>query len=299
MRATTRIQSPTGEVYPLSHGDIVGRLPTAALHLDDGRVSEAHAMISLREQSLKLIALRGRFAVDDVAVKEVVLEAGLDIEVARGLFLHVIDVVLPDEVLGIEGDGLIRQALPPVASILFEGGLRLSSKWVEGAPVHIWSSGSAWRLAEGGGDPRLVQPGDVLRVGGRVVNFVAMPLQETQQTPTRLVDGICAPLHIIAAYDTVHIRSDGSEALALGGIQARVVSELVSVEGPISWKALAAALWRDHDDPFVLRPRLDVTLARIRRRLRSARIRSNLIRADGAGSIELFLHPEDRVEDRT
>jgi len=286
-------------VHILGHGGIVGRLPSAALHLDDGRVSEAHAMVSLREQSLKLISLRGRFAVDDVPLKEVTLAAGLDIELARGLFLHVIDVVLPDEVLGIEGAGLTRQAVPPVASIVDDGGLRLSAKWVEHALDHVWSYGSVWRMAEGAGQARTVQPGATVQLNGQTLSFVAIPLRETQRTPTRRFGGISSPLHIIAAFDTVHFRRDGAVALALGGIQARTVSELVSVDGPIHWNALAAALWRDRADPMVLRPRLDVTLARVRRRLREAGIRSDLIRADGAGSIELFLQPGDRVEDRT
>ena len=34
------------------------------LHVDDARVSEAHALVSLRGRELQLLALRGRFAVD-------------------------------------------------------------------------------------------------------------------------------------------------------------------------------------------------------------------------------------------
>ena len=37
---------------------------SAALHLDDPRVSEAHAMVSIRGSELKLLALRGRFQID-------------------------------------------------------------------------------------------------------------------------------------------------------------------------------------------------------------------------------------------
>lgn len=39
-------------------GDLIGRLPGAALQIADPRVSEAHAMVSLRAGELVLLALR-------------------------------------------------------------------------------------------------------------------------------------------------------------------------------------------------------------------------------------------------
>jgi hypothetical protein len=47
------------------------------------------------------------------------------------------------------------------------------------------------------------------------------------------------------------------------------------------------------------RGRLDTLLSRVRRRLRAAGLRADLVRADGAGAIELLLYPHDRVDDRT
>ena len=58
MRPTVSLQLPDGSIHELGHGDLIGRLWTAALHLDDGRISEAHAMISLRGSELHLLALR-------------------------------------------------------------------------------------------------------------------------------------------------------------------------------------------------------------------------------------------------
>jgi len=60
MRAFVRLRCTDGSIAELTHGDLIGRLGTAALHFDDARISEAHAMISLRGQELKLLALRGR-----------------------------------------------------------------------------------------------------------------------------------------------------------------------------------------------------------------------------------------------
>ncbi len=64
MRAFVRFQLPDGTQRDLYPGDIIGRLWSAALHVDDARVSEAHALVSLRGRELQLLALRGRFAVD-------------------------------------------------------------------------------------------------------------------------------------------------------------------------------------------------------------------------------------------
>ena len=61
--ATVYLLTPDGEEHALIPGDLIGRMHTAALHLDDGRVSEAHAMVSLRDGSLRLLSLRGGFSV--------------------------------------------------------------------------------------------------------------------------------------------------------------------------------------------------------------------------------------------
>jgi hypothetical protein len=87
--------------------------------------------------------------------------------------------------------------------------------------------------------------------------------------------------------------------VTLGGLQARLVSELVAIDGPVSWSVLAEELWPDGDDAFLRRNRLDTLLSRLRRRFRAAGLRADLVRADGSGTVELFLYPHDRVEDRT
>lgn len=49
----------------------------------------------------------------------------------------------------------------------------------------------------------------------------------------------------------------------------------------------------------MLRKKWDVSLARLRARLKEARIRPDLLRSAGTGQLELVLRPEDHVEDRT
>lgn len=296
MRAWVHLRAPSGQRYELGHGDIVGRLRTAALCIDDGRVSEAHAMVSLREQELRLISLRGAFAIDGRPLREVALRAGLRVQLARDLFVDVEEVCLPPEVLGIEGPELPRQALPPVCS--FVGApLRLARGWVEGAHAHAWSTGEDWRLRVGESE-QLIGAGDVLGIAEERLQVVAIPLADAGRTATRHGE-VNAPLHVVASFDTVHVQRDGVVVVTLSGVLARLVSELVAFGGPVAWETLSRELWPREEDSLVRRGRLDANLSRIRRSLRSASVRTDLVRTDGAGCVELLLHRDDTVEDRT
>jgi hypothetical protein len=70
-------EAPGGRIWHLRPGDIVGRMPTAALQLNDPRVSEAHGLVSLRGYRLRLLSLRGRFAVAGRPTTDLELEPGL------------------------------------------------------------------------------------------------------------------------------------------------------------------------------------------------------------------------------
>ena len=92
MRACVRLRGPDDRWFELVPGDVIGRLASAAMPLDDARVSEAHAMISLREGEIRLIALRGLFAVDGHPVSEVSLRPGLEILLAQDLAIEVVEI---------------------------------------------------------------------------------------------------------------------------------------------------------------------------------------------------------------
>jgi len=295
MRASVRLRGPDDRWFELVHGDVIGRLATAAMPLDDARVSEAHAMISLREGELRLIALRGMFAVDGAPMSEVRLQPGMRILLAQDLPVEVEDVVLPATVLGVEGPGLRRQILPSVCSVV--PGPRLVSGFVADAAVWIWSDGDGWRIrvAQGKANPLLA--GDALGVFGLVA--VEIPLAAAGLAATRRQGSVDAPLRIQARFDTVHIHREGVEVGVLSGILARIVSELVVLNGPVHWATLAGQLWPREPDADVLRSRLDVNLSRLRRRLRELRVRADLVRTDGAGFIELLTYAHDTVEDQT
>ena len=90
----------------------------------------------------------------------------------------------------------------------------------------------------------------------------------------------------------------GWPVVTFGGMAARLLTELVAFDGPVTWEVLARELWPDEPDRHALRRRLDVTVARLRARLRDERVRSDLLRADGSGCFQLVLYEGDSVEDR-
>ncbi len=297
MRAYARFRLPDGTRVELGHGDLIGRLWSAALSLADGRISEAHAMVSLRGHELKLLALRGRFALEGRPQSSLVLQPGQRIAFAEGLELVVEDIQLPTMVLGIEGDGLPRQVLNGVCSLMTRPRPEVVPRFVD-APAHIWTDGEGW-LLKLDGEPRVLSPGDSWELDGRSFRAVAARLESAGRTATRLVGGVHRVLRVVANFDTAHIHSEGGQALALSGLSARILSELVAFDGPVPWLVLAQELWPKESDPHLLRRKLDVNLSRLRRKLREAQIRPDLIRADGFGHFELFLKEGDRAEDCT
>lgn len=279
------------------HGDLIGRLWTAGLQIDDGRISEAHALISLRAGAFQLLALRGAFAVNGKLLERVELVPGLVVQLARGVELQVVEVHLPDHVLALEGPGLPRQALPGVASLL--PGPRLVAGWRQDALVHTWATGEGVRIQPVGEPRRPLNVGDRFHVDGTELVAVALPLGSAGNEATRRGGSLARPLTVVAHFDTVHILRDGLPAVPLSGKQARLVSELAAVGTSLAWLELARLLWPDEADAPLLRARLDVVLTRIRRRLRARGVRDDLVRADGAGQIELVLYGQDTLQDRT
>ena len=135
MRVRALVRLPDDSLHELLPGDIVGRMRRADLHLDDARVSEAHALVSLRGDELKFLALRGAFAVAGKPLREVVLRAGLEIQLARGVHLRVQEVSLPTEVLALEAEDFPTEPLPAVGSLVDPATPRLVPKFVADAAL--------------------------------------------------------------------------------------------------------------------------------------------------------------------
>jgi hypothetical protein len=106
------------------------------------------------------------------------------------------------------------------------------------------------------------------------------------------------PLRVIARYDTVQLVREGHPTVLISGHMARVLSDLVVAQAPISWQDLAVSIWGDLDKN-VLRRRWDMQLVRFRQKLRAQGIREDLLSADGSGLLELLIGPGDTVVDET
>lgn len=298
MHACVHVRLPDGRVEPLVPGDILGRIWNAAVRFDDPHVSEAHAMVSLRGAELQLLALRRRLQVHGKSVDAVTLEPGLRVHLAPAVELVIESVVVPDEVLGLEGDGLAAQALPGTCSLVRAPHLRLAPGAATNALATFWCSGDTWRARVGDGEAFDLRVGSTLVADGVPLRAVAIPLGDAGPGRTR-ADLFGGPLRVVAWFDTVHIHRAGASPVALSGQLARIVSELVAVGAPVPWQDVAAVLWPAVDDRDVLRRRWDVLLVRLRDRLRDGGVRPDLVRSSRLGLVELVLQDGDTVEDRT
>ncbi|MBT9558178.1 MAG: winged helix-turn-helix domain-containing protein [Myxococcales bacterium] len=296
MRAFAQLRTPDGGLVELGHGDLIGRLWSAALPLDDPRISEAHAMVSHRDGALKLLALRGRLGVGRDDVAELELSRGLIVTLARGLSLTVVAVRLPAEVLGIDAPGLGRRVLAGVNSFTLTPRPTLLPHYVPGADALIWSSGASWRVRVGDEPDRLWSVGDVITLPGLVITAVAIPVQQAEEKVTLGSTSGLRPLRIVARFDTVHLQERDQTVLTLDGVGARIISELGLLGGPVRWEVLAAELWPGAPAER-LRTRLDTAIMRLRAALRDAGVRPDLVRTTGTGHVELLLHPRDELVD--
>ncbi len=296
--AHVRVRAPDGGEVLLYPGELIGRVPTAALLVDDPRVSEAHALVSLRRGRLMLLALRRMVLVEGRPVREVALAAGLRVELATGLAIDVLEARIPERVLAVEAQGLGLRRLGPVASLFGGATPRLLGRFDAEAPAHVWSLGAGWR-ARVGGESRAVAPGDAIEIDGVRFAFVEVDRPRAASS-TRGPEGHLAPMRIVTFYDGVEIHRAGHPVVTIGGLGARILSELAALGGPVPWQTVAEELWPDaRQRPEVdLRQRWDAALRRLRRKLRDAHVRSDLVRADHSGFFQLVLAAGDALEDR-
>ena len=310
MQARAVIQVGDGRVVELGHGDLVGRLRVCRLTFDDPRISEAHAMVSLRGDTLRLLSLRGRFTVDGVAQAEVVLqpgqrlafapEPGGDATTAATTACDVLEVVLPDAVLGLEGPGVPLQVLLGTTSIITAPVPTLRSGVIADAAGWLSFADDGWHLLRRGDlASTTVIPDVAIDVDGLRLMPRLVSLTDAGAPPTHVEIKNWA-LRLVARFHSVHIHhGDDARPLTLDGVAARIISELVQLDGPTGWEIVAREIWPDGSAEPVLRGRWDAQLSRLRSRLRQAGIRPDLVRSDRHGFVELVVGAGDTVVDET
>lgn len=296
MRPSARFKTTDGRVTELGHGDLVGRLESAALYIDDPRVSEAHAMVSLRGTALKLLALRGRFTVRGKPLAAVELTPGLVVDLARGLTLEVVDVTLPDRVLGLRVAGMEVRVLAGVCSLFGGAKAELRAGFHADALAHVWARAAGLQVRRREGPDVTLRAGDTATVDGVAVEVVEMALEADGQYVTTARGAVAAPLELVTRYASAHIFREHEPALVLSGISARILSELVAFGVPAPWATVACEIWPD-EEPDAVRAKWDVNLGRLRKKLEDARIRGDLVYSDGRGNVELRLERGDVARD--
>lgn len=298
-RPTVTFRTPDDGLATLSPGDILGRMWGAALRLDHPRVSEAHAMVSLRGDTLQLLRLRGGLWVDDRQLTEVELAPGMRVRLTQELSLDVVDVDLPEDVLVLQVDGGPEVPLTgSVYALHTADGEAVCARYVAGAGAYLWSTSSGMALALAGQPAALLEPGREWALGPHRYAVHARAAGAVGALATEL--GGNEPMRIVARYDVVHIHREGRPPVELVGVAARIVSELVAVGGVESCDAVAMEVCgAGNPDPGQLRKRLDKNLWTLRRKLAAARIRPDLVRTTGTGHLELVLYEGDRAVDET
>ncbi len=286
-----------GSQVVLSSGDLIGRADTAALILDDPRVSEAHAIVSFRRGKLCLLSLRRMIAVDGKPVSELSLEPQMVVEFAPGLYLKVLKVELPKTVLGIRAKGLRQRTLNQVSSIYSEPSPDVVGRFEPEAPAHLWFVGNQAKLTVEGDESRVLQAGQSFLVGRVEFEVLDIECRKAGNASTALDGSLQAPLELIGYFDSVEIRRYQQPSVHFGGLGARIISELIAVQGPVSWRGLARELWPNDERDVELRRKWDASLARLRRKLREQGIRGDLLVSDGAGCIQLCLYKGDVTRD--
>lgn len=292
------LRLPNGELRTVGPGALVGRSFAADVRLDDGRISEAHAFLSLRGGHFVLFALRGRLRVHGRDALRVELHEGLAIELARGVALEVAQLAAPQRALSVRGPGLEDQVLSEVCSLYLEPLPHLVPGHHGDAAATLFSDGLGWTLRLASGDQREVRAGETAEVNGFALTFSDRQLghAEVAETAPLLPGGA---LRLVSHFDSVQLIDEGGTArCVVTGMPARLMAELLAYGGPVEWRALARALWGQGEPDLVLRNRLDVTLAKLRRQIKAGGIHRDLVVAHRTGLLELLLYPGDKVEDR-
>jgi hypothetical protein len=299
LMATVRIGGWAGRVRP---GDVIGRLHTSVVPLQDPRVSEAHALVSFRAGELWLLALRGRLRVrqsdgESRVQAEVRLRPGLRIEFTPDSILHVEAVELPTVLVGIAAPGIAPHVPLGVQSVV-EGpdGLALMPGPDRHALATVWADGDVIIVHRV--DAPLVELGvdEALEIGGHRLRAVRLH-RAGGEVPATERGGIHEALTIVARYDNVELRRTSAPAEVLGGQLARAISEVIALGGVTRWDLVASTLWPGEPPHAPLRSRWDALMTRLRRTLRARGLRDDLLVQSGTGEVALKRYPDDVIVD--
>ncbi len=292
-----KLRLPDRSEVVVSPGGIIGRLHSAAATIEDPRVSEAHALVSLRSRSLKLLALRGameqigRQAHQLERVTELDLEAGQRIRLAEDVVIEVVEVALPGQVLALAGAGDKPVELSvPVTSILTKPTLRVEAGYVPGYAARAWLSGERWVIQIGAGRPEPLRPGARYVIDGHQLWAISVSLGQVGVDSTRQRGQLHPGMTLTVFYDHTQVTVEGRPPVSLSGNGARLLAELVLFEEPTPWELVAGEVWPEkRGERALLRDSWDKALRQLRAQLDAAGLRADLIQTRrGVASVSLL-----------
>lgn len=275
-------------------GGLVGRGTAATLRIPDPRVSEVHALVSLRGRELRLVALRGRLEADGLPEDDVILAVGQHLELGGAATLVVDALSLPEDVLAVDLGGALRELCAESYSLVLGPAPDLVPRFVPEAAAHLWSADEGWMVRPAGGAVVPLVEGRPVAVGGLELVARRVPLAAAASSATI---GPREALRLVCRTTTVHIHRGRREPVTIDARAGQLLSELALMGAPVEWAVVARELWPGEREPMRLRNNFDAVLARLRARLREHGIRDDLVRTDGRGNVEVFLGRGDEVVD--
>ena len=283
-------QTPDQQVHRLHPGGIIGRLASAALRLDDPRVSEAHALLSLRGRSLKLLALRGALGLRGKWLGEVALREDQRLLLAEDVALGVLEVVLPDTVMALEQpDGTRVELDRPELSISLDP-LRTTPGATPDAAAWAWCSGDQWWVQLRGERPRELSVGHTLSLGDTSVIARALPLPQISTPRTATAGKLWPPMHMICwpQHTEIHVEGRPKPARFTRNAHNLLRESALATQGggTVHWAQVAQRIWRfgaSEDNWYT-------NLSRLRKRLHEQGLPSDLLRCED-GQVQLTLRP--------
>ncbi len=289
------ILESTGEAFEVCPGELIGRSDNAALCIHDPRISEAHAMVSLRGQALMLLPLRGRLLLKGKPAPEVLLEEGRVIELAPGLRLRCQEVSLAPTLLGISVPGLPPLCLGSTLSLLASTPPKVVRGYVAQADAVFWSVGATWHMSLANGEQRPIAIGDRIAIGTHSIDVVPIAVDAVAKAKTQHAR---SPLAFHVCGEAVRVNRQIGASVLIGGIPGRIFASLLRAGRPLYWQSISAEVWEGElATELALRKRFDVSLARLRNRLAPLLSQNEtLIALDGTGCVELRLANSDRIE---
>ena len=295
VQPSVRFRLPNGHETSVRSGGIIGRSPRAELTIADGRVSEAHALVSLRGDDLLLLGLRGRFSTGGAPLSRVALRVGQDITLFRGFSLRVVDLVLPSHALGIWSEELGEMVLSGVTSVVTGAQPQVVRGWRQDAEVVFWNQEARWWVRARNGSDQPVEVGQMQLPSGASLEVRSLDIGAAALSATRLNGSLTETLRIVARYDLAEFHRPNREVVSISGRMGRIICELVAFGVPVPWSILAMEIWGERP-PHRLRNNLDQNLLRLRQRLRKEGIREDIVYPTGTGCIALRLLDGDQVE---